>query len=137
MQRRRGGGAGVRAPASPGHRAEVAEALARLLAGYPGVTRGKMFGFPAFYVGGKLFACVYGDGVGLKLPEATARALEGEPGVGAFQPYGRARMRGWVAIRREPPEGYARDADLFRESIRFVGQEAGRAGGARRPRTRR
>lgn len=31
-----------------------------------------MFGYPAYYIHRKLFACVYGEGVGVKLPEDVA-----------------------------------------------------------------
>ncbi len=85
-----------------------------------------MFGFPAFYTAGKLFACVYGDGVGLKLPQDSARKLEGEPGITPFQPYGKPKMREWIQIRRDHAEGYAKDSSLFVESIRHVGQTAKR-----------
>lgn len=111
-------------PASPGYRADVLEVLARLLAERPEVTQGKMFGFPAFYTAGKLFACVYGDGVGLKLPQEMVRGLEGRPGITPFQPYGKPKMREWIQIRRDRAETYVKDSSLFVESIRYVGQIA-------------
>jgi len=107
-------------PASPGYRNGVVEVLDRLLTARPEVTRGKMFGFPAFYTRGKLFACVYGDGVGLKLPQTAIRTLEGKPGITPFQPYGKARMKEWIHIRHDQPGAFSEDAALFQASIRFV-----------------
>ena len=40
-----------------------------MLLGLPGAKAGKMFGYEAYYVFGKMFACIYGDGVGIKVPE--------------------------------------------------------------------
>jgi TfoX/Sxy family transcriptional regulator of competence genes len=34
-----------------------------------------MFGYPSYYVGGKLFACIYENGLGLKVPESMAEEL--------------------------------------------------------------
>lgn len=44
-------------------------AVSVLVAHLPDVREGKMYGVPAFFVGSKLFACLYGDVVGLKVPE--------------------------------------------------------------------
>ncbi len=118
--------AASRRPAPPGYRAEVVEVLTRLLAKRPEVRPGKMFGFPAFYTRGKLFACVYGDGVGLKVPEVMVRKLDGNPGITPFQPYGMAKMKEWIHIARVQAEAYAADAKLFQTSIAYVGRAAAR-----------
>lgn len=81
---------------------ECLEALRAQLAGLPGVREGKMFGFPAFFVGKKLFACVYGDVVGFKVPEDLARRLLEDPRFAPFQPRGRQRMREWVQFPCAP-----------------------------------
>ena len=53
-----------------------------MLLGYPPVHPGKMFGFPAYYVGKKLCICLYEQGVGVKLPGPTvARLLETDTNV--------------------------------------------------------
>ncbi|NMB82774.1 MAG: TfoX/Sxy family protein, partial [Ignavibacteria bacterium] len=46
-----------------------------LLLAHPLVRAGKMFGYPAYYAGKKLCACLYEEGVGLKLPAASAERL--------------------------------------------------------------
>lgn len=112
--------------ATPGYRSDIVEVLERLFSKRREVSRGKMFGFPAFYTAGKLFACVYGEGVGLKLPEEVIRTLDDTPGVTPFRPYGKPRMKEWVHIRHTRAEAYAKDATLFLASIGFVGQAARR-----------
>ncbi len=119
------GGAGVSKPTwNPGLRAVLNELLLDL----PGVVEGKMFGFPAYYVHGKLFACLYGEGVGLKVPGEIANRLLTERHVVPFQPLGRPPMREWVQINRPQAEDYRQDAALFRASAEFVGTMAGTAG---------
>ena len=68
----------------------------------PDVHCGKMFGHPAYYVKGRLFACVYGDIVGLKLPEQMAADLVSRGEADPFQPYGKRRMREWIQLPHRP-----------------------------------
>lgn len=93
-----------------------------LLLGMPGVVEGKMFGYAAYYTKGKLFACVYGDGAGVKVPEDVASALLKEDYIIPFQPFGRQKMRAWIQINRAAPQDYQQDVDIFRTSIEFVSQ---------------
>ena len=86
----------------------------------PGVVSGKMFGFPAYYINNKLFACVYENGVGVKIPEDKANELIGKEGIIYFKPMGRAKMREWIQINREKSEDYRNDQEIFDISIRFV-----------------
>ncbi len=86
----------------------------------PGVVPGKMFGYPAYYVGRKLFACLYEEGVGIKVPETLANELIGKKGIFNFQPMGRAKMREWIQINRRNSEDYLKDQDIFISSIEFV-----------------
>ena len=61
-----------------------------------------MFGFPAFYAAGKLVACVYGTGLGLRLPPEEAAELRGRTSR-TFEPYGRT-MRAWTFLEPVAPE---------------------------------
>jgi len=85
----------------------------------PLVSPGKMYGHPAYYVGGKLFASLFMDGVCVKVPEKRAKDLLNETHIVPFQPMGR-NMREWVLIVREKSEDYIKDKDIFEESIKFV-----------------
>lgn len=83
---------------NPDHKAVLDAFLQQL----PGVTSGKMFGYPAYFIHGKLFACVCGDGVGVKVkvPEETAISLLANTHIVPFQPMGKPKMREWVQINR-------------------------------------
>lgn len=65
----------------------------------PSVHEGAMFGCPAAFVGAHMAFCVYGSGIGIKLPAERAASLVDAGRAFAFQPYGRAPMREWVEIR--------------------------------------
>jgi len=92
-----------------------------LLLGHPFVRPGKMFGFPAYYVGKKLCICLYEQGVGVKLPEqSAARLLEVDQNVVPFQPLGRPKMREWIQINVSRSEDYGQYQSVFDESIRHV-----------------
>jgi hypothetical protein len=100
--------------------ADIKNIVDSILLEIPVVTQGKMFGYPAYYVNGKLFACVYEDGIGIKVPENTAVELIGKPEIGFFQPLGRPKMKEWIQINRENPDDYRKDMEIFNTSIRFV-----------------
>ena len=73
---------------NPEHKAILDE----MLLDHPHVRPGKMFGFPAYYVGRKLCICLYQQGVGVKLPEeSAAKLLETDQNVVSFQPLGKPR----------------------------------------------
>lgn len=99
--------------------------LDALLLNWPGVVAGKMFGYPAYSVNGKLFACLYGEGLGVKVPKAIADALLSERHVVPFQPLGRPKMKEWIQLNRANPEDYRMDESTLRISTDFVSQLAG------------
>lgn len=102
-------------------KAEHKAVLDELLLSHPLVRAGKMFGYPAYYVGKKLCICLYEQGVGLKLPERTViRLLENDLNTAPFQPLGRAKMREWVQVNLKNSEDYRHYQPLFEEAIRFV-----------------
>ena len=49
------------------------EVLDSVLLQMPGVVAGTMFGYPAYYINKKLFACLYEEGVGIKVPAQGCR----------------------------------------------------------------
>lgn len=92
-----------------------------LLLDHPLIRPGKMFGFPAYYVGRKLCICLYEQGVGIKLPErSVAKLLETDQNTIPFQPLGKPKMREWVQINLSHSEHYRQYESIFKESIRFV-----------------
>lgn len=107
---------------------DIVDKIAVLLLGMPDVERRKMFGYPAWYFCGKMIACVYENGVGLKQQETRVLELTGKPGYTFFQPLGRARMKEWVYITHDNPQDFQDDAGLLEEALRFAAaaQPAGR-----------
>ena len=92
-----------------------------LLLDHPEVRPGKMFGYPAYYVGKKLCICLYEQGVGVKLPEQTvAKLLEFDQNVTQFQPQGRSKMREWIQINLSRSEDYLKYQSVFDESILYL-----------------
>jgi len=90
----------------------------------PLVKPGKMYGHPAYYVGGKLFASLYMDGVCVKVPINIKNKLLNREEIEPFEPMGR-KMREWILINRDKSEDYLKDKDIFEESIKFVASIAG------------
>jgi len=97
-----------------------------LLLKLPGVGARKINGLDAYFVSDKMFACISGGGVGLRLPVATATEVHfSRDDVVPFQPGGMASSREWIQINRADAAEYQKDLDLFRTSLEFV--KAGRA----------
>lgn len=95
-----------------------------ILLDLPGVTQGKMFGYPAYYVNRKMFACLYENGIGLKLPEDYTRQLLEQGTAFPFQPLGRKKMRRWVQIDHERSEDYLEDTEILKRALEYVASPA-------------
>src|SRR5258706_3761970 len=83
--------------------------LDRLLLDHPEVSAGRVFGLPCYTVNGVVFATLYGEGVGIKLPEARVRELLEKPGRVPFRPFGRNRGKEFVQINHQNPQDYQHD----------------------------
>ena len=95
--------------------------LDALLLKLPGVSARKINGLDAYFVSDKMFACISGDGVGLRLPAATATELQfSRDNVVPFQPGGVASSREWIQINRAEAAEYEKDLELFRAALEFV-----------------
>jgi len=94
--------------------------LDRLLLDHPEVSAGVVFGLPCYKVNGVVFATLYGEGVGIKLPEVRVRELLEKPGVVPFRPFGRNRGKEFVQINHENLQDYQHDIDLFEEAMRYA-----------------
>jgi len=95
--------------------------LDALLLKLPGVSARKINGLDAYFVSDRMFACISGKGVGLRLPVATATELQFSRGnVVQFQPAGLASTREWIQIDRPDAADYEQDLELFEASIAFV-----------------
>ena len=92
-----------------------------LLLKLPGVSARKINGLDAYFVRDKMFACISGNGVGLRLSATAATELQfSRDNVMPFQPGGIASSREWIQIDRADAAEYAKDLDLFQASLAFV-----------------
>jgi len=92
-----------------------------LLLKLPGASCRKLNGLDAYFVSDKMFACICGEGIGLRLPVSTATELQfSRNDVVAFQPGGVASTREWIQINRADVADYEKDLALFQASLEFV-----------------
>lgn len=95
--------------------------LDAILLKIPGVVGKKINALDAYFVSDRMFACISGEGIGLRLPVATARELQfSRENVGAFQPAGLPSSKEWIQVNRADASEYAQDLELFQASIDFV-----------------
>ena len=102
-------------------------AIDAVLLKLPGVVANKINKLDAYFVGDRMFACIHGEGLGLRLPVATVTELQFSRGdVVSFQPgsISAGATREWVQINRPDAADYAQDLELIRASLVFV--KAGR-----------
>ena len=105
------------AETQPTRKAQIDAVLMKL----PGVTAKKIGGLDAYLVNDRMFACISGNGVGLRLPVATARELQfSRENVTSFQPGGMTSTKEWIQIDRADAAEYEKDLELFQASIDFV-----------------
>ena len=98
-----------------------------LLLKLPGVSARKINGLDAYFVSDRMFACISGDGIGLRLPAATATELQfSRDNVVPFQPGGMTSSREWIQIDRAEAAEYEKDLQLFQTSLEFVKAGRGR-----------
>jgi hypothetical protein len=102
---------------APGRKAQIDAVLLKL----PSVSARKINGLDAYFVSDRMFACISGNGVGLRLPVAVATELQfSRDNVVPFQPGGLASSREWIQIDRADAADYEKDLELFRASLEFV-----------------
>ena len=101
----------------PTRKSQVDAVLVKL----PGVVSKKIGGLDGYFVNDRMFACISGEGVGLRLPVATARELQfSRENVVAFQPRGLPSTKEWIQIDRADAAEYEKDVELFQAAIDFV-----------------
>ena len=104
-------------PAKSGRKAQIDAILLKL----PGVVAKKLAGLDAYFVNDRMFACISGKGLGLRLPVAAATELQfSRENVVPFQPTGTPSSREWIQIDREDAAEYEKDFELFEASHKFV-----------------
>jgi len=97
------------------------EQIDALLLKLPGVQARKINGLDAYFVSDRMFACISGEGLGLRLPAAMATEVQfSKDGVVPFQPKGMPSTREWIQINRADAADYEKDLALFQASRDFV-----------------
>jgi len=89
----------------------------------PGVVSKKLNKMDAYFVSDRMFACISGDGVALRLPSAAVNdLLFSRSDVGPFEAggLGAAATREWIQINRADAADYEKDLELFKASLEFV-----------------
>src|SRR5512139_4184719 len=94
--------------------------LDAILLKLPGVSARKIHGLDAYFVSDKMFACISGEGVGLRFSVAAATELQfSRDNIVPFQPAGLPSSREWIQVNRADPAEYEKDLDLFQASLDF------------------
>jgi len=107
----------TKAAQPPTRKSQIDAVLLKL----PAVTSKKIGGLDGYFIGDRMFACINGDGIGLRLPVAKARDLQlFRQDVSPFQPKGLPSTQEWIQIERADAADYEKDVDLFRASAEFV-----------------
>src|SRR5258706_8254851 len=107
----------------PTRKAQIDAVLLKL----PGVVAKKINNLDAYFVSDRMFACISGNGVGLRLPASTATELQfSRDNVVPFQPGGMGSSKEWIQIDRSDAVDYEKDLALFQASLEFVKATRGR-----------
>ncbi len=87
----------------------------------PGTSTRKLKGLHAYFVSDRMFACISGAGVGLRLPVTVARELHfSRNDVVPFQPAGLPATKEWIQIDHADAADYEKDLEVFKQSLDFV-----------------
>ena len=90
-----------------------------MLRDVPGATPGKMFGYPAYKVNGKLAVGLYDTGIVAKVGPARAKELVGKGGISVFEPMAGRAWKDWVLLTGNFDQYRA----IFEEAVRYVQAE--------------
>lgn len=90
--------------------------------GDPRFSKRKTFGCPSWYLGKKMAAFVFDDGLVIKLPrERVEEEIAKDPEAFDYFRPSDGVMKGWLKITRAEAGEYEQDEPLIEESIEYVG----------------
>jgi hypothetical protein len=93
--------------------------LHNMLRDVPGAAPGKMFGYPAYKVNGKLAVGLYDTGIVAKVGPARTKELVGKDGISTFEPMPGRAWKDWVLLTGSFDQHRA----IFEEAVRYVQAE--------------
>ena len=100
--------------------AELSRILDEAAQPFPAIERRKMFGCPAFYINGNMFAGVYGQQLFLRLPPEARASLASELAAKPFEPIAGRPMKEYVAMPKAVWADQQALDDWMRQSVEFV-----------------
>lgn len=86
----------------------------------PGLERRRMFGYPAAFVNGNMFAGLFGEVAFARLPPGERAALEAEYGARSFEPMPGRQMHTYLVFPDEVLEDEALFARLLGQAYAFT-----------------
>jgi TfoX/Sxy family transcriptional regulator of competence genes len=100
--------------------AELSRILDEAAEPFAVIERRKMFGCPAFYINGNMFAGVYGQQLFLRLPPEARATLETDLEAKPFEPIPGRPMKEYVTMPAAVWSDSAAMDDWMRRSVEFV-----------------
>lgn len=86
----------------------------------PGLERRVMFGYPAAFVNGNMFAGLFQDSAMARLPPSLAERLIADHGARPFEPMPGRPMRAYLVLPDEIVEDEARFAETLRAAYAYT-----------------
>jgi len=81
----------------------------------------KMFGYPAYFINGNMFAGIHGEKFFLRLSEAeVGKIMKGHSDVTFFEPMPGRPMKGYIVLPKSVYENDALFAQLLKKSVEFA-----------------
>jgi len=93
--------------------------LHKMLGDNPIAKVGKMFGYPAYMVNGKLAVGLYDTGIVLKVGSKYAKEMIGQEGIEGFEPMAGRVWKDWVLLTKNFDQYHP----LFEEAVQYVLEE--------------
>jgi len=103
------------------YNSEHERVLNSILGGNPIAKAGKMFGYPAYKVNGKLAVGLFDTGIVAKVGPIRTKELVGQNGIQSFEPMAGRAWKDWVLITGN----FEQNKSLFEEAVQYVFEENG------------
>jgi TfoX/Sxy family transcriptional regulator of competence genes len=81
----------------------------------------KMFGYPAYFINGNMFAGIHGETLFLRLSEADVKEImKTNRGIAFFEPMPGRPMKGYVALTKSFYSNASLFGELLEKSVKYV-----------------
>lgn len=103
----------------PNFNPEFEKVMHAMLSGVASAEAGKMFGYPAYKVNGKLAITIHEMGIVLKVGQARAKELIEKGSAKSFEPLSGRVWKDWILLTG----GFDNSKALFEEAVQYVMNE--------------